>query len=107
VHKHLGPGLLESAYRDCLAYELNLRNISVEREVTLPVVYKGQQLDCGYRLDLVVEKQVVLELKTVEKILPVHEAQIITYLKLSGIKKGLIINFNSRLLVNGIKRFVN
>jgi GxxExxY protein len=106
VHKHLGPGLLESAYRDCLAYELTLHKISYEKEMILPVEYKGIQLDCGYRIDLMVDKRLILELKAVETILPVHKAQLLTYLKLSGVKTGLLINFNVPLLKNGIVRMV-
>jgi GxxExxY protein len=106
VHKQLGPGLLESAYRDCLSYELSTRKIPFEREVTLPVQYKGIYLDCGYRMDFVVDKLVVIELKTVEIILPIHKAQLLTYLKLSKIKTGLLINFNATLLKNGIVRMV-
>lgn len=106
VHKVLGPGLLESAYSECLAHELRQRNIPFVKEVPLPVHYKGINLDCGYRMDLVVDKRLVLEIKTVEIILPVHKAQLLTYLKLSGIKVGLLINFNTPLLKNGIVRMI-
>lgn len=106
VHRHLGPGLLESAYEQCLAYELGLRNILFQRQVPLPVQYKEVQLDCGYRMDLVVAKSVVVELKTVEKLLPIHDAQLLTYLKLSGLKTGLLLNFNAPTLKQGIKRLV-
>ncbi len=106
VHKHLGPGLLESAYRDCLSYELSTRNIAFEREVVLPVQYKEIHINCGYRMDFVIDKCVVLELKAVESILPIHKAQLLTYLKLSRIKTGLLINFNVPLLKNGIVRMV-
>ena len=106
VHRHLGPGLLESAYEECLCHELNLRGLSFERQVDLPVPYKGLLLVCGYKIDLIVEQQVVLELKAVEKLLPVHEAQLLTYLKLSGKRVGLLINFNTPLLTRGIKRIV-
>jgi len=106
VHKALGPGLLESAYEHCLCRELELRNIFYKRQVALPVVYKGVELDCGYRLDLLVENQVVVEIKTVEQVLPIHEAQLITYLKLSGLQVGLIINFNEPVLKQGIVRRV-
>ena len=107
VHKHLGPGLLESAYEECLCRELELRGINFERQVPLPLNYKGLKLDCGYRLDLLVEDKVIVELKTVEAIAPIHEAQILTYLKMRYVRLGLIINFNARLLVEGIRRLVN
>lgn len=106
VHRALGPGLLESAYEKCLCHELHLRGLAFERQVPLPVSYKGLQLDCGYKIDLVVEREVVLELKALEAILPVHEAQLLTYLKLSGKHVGLLINFNTSVLTRGIKRFV-
>jgi GxxExxY protein len=107
VHKHLGPGLLESAYEECLCRELDLRGIDFKRQVPLSLSYKGLKLDCGYRLDLLVEEKVIVELKTVEAIAPIHEAQILTYLKLRDIRLGLIINFNVPLLVEGIRRLVN
>lgn len=107
IHKHLGPGLLESAYEECLCYELSALGINFERQKTLPVKYKTVSLDCGYRLDLVVENKIILELKTVENLLPIHEAQLLTYLKLSGLTLGLLINFNVPVLKNGIKRIVN
>ena len=106
VHRALGPGLLESAYEECLCHELKLRGLSVQRQVPLPVIYKGVKLDCGYKLDIVVEGTVILELKTVENLAPVHEAQLLTYLRLSGIKIGLLINFFSPVLRNSIKRMV-
>jgi len=106
VHRHLGPGLLESAYEQCLCHELYLREVPFERQKALPLEYKRIKLDCGYRMDLIVDNKVVLELKCVEKILPVHEAQMLTYLKLSNIKVGLIINFYTNVLKNGIKRLV-
>lgn len=106
VHRELGPGLLESAYEECLCHELALRGLSFKRQVELPVVYKGIRLDCGYRIDLIVEDRVVVELKTVEKLLPVHEAQLLTYLRLSGKRVGLLINFYSPVLRNSIKRMV-
>ena len=106
VHKALGPGLLESAYEECLCYELNLRGISYKRQVDLPVTYKAVKLDCGYRLDLVVEDAVILELKSVEKLLPIHEAQLLTYLRLSGKRVGLLMNFNVATLKDGIVRRV-
>jgi GxxExxY protein len=101
VHRALGPGLLESAYEECLCRELNLRGLAFQRQVPLPVEYKGVKLDCGYRIDLVVEEAVVLELKCVEHTLPVHEAQLLTYLKLTGKRVGMIINFNVATLVRG------
>ena len=106
VHKHLGPGLLESAYEECLCHELKLQGQNIERQKALPLEYKGINLDCGYRMDIVIENKVIVELKCVERILPVHEAQLLTYLKLAKIKTGLIINFNSSLLKDGIKRMV-
>jgi GxxExxY protein len=106
VHRHLGPGLLESAYHSCLAREIALRNLSFEQEVLLPIDYKGVQLDCGYRLDFLIEHTVIVELKAVEKLQPVHEAQLLTYLKLTGCKVGLLINFNVPVLKQGIKRMV-
>ena len=101
VHRALGPGLLESAYEECLCHELHLRGLTFERQVSLPVEYKGVKLDCGYRLDLIVQDQIVLELKCVEHILPVHEAQLLTYLKLTGKHVGLILNFNVATLTRG------
>ncbi len=106
VHRNLGPGLLESAYEECLCHELTLREIPFERQKNLPLEYKGLKLDCGYRIDIVVDDKVVLELKCVDQILPVHEAQLLTYLKLTGMKVGLILNFKVELLKDGIKRFV-
>jgi len=106
VHRELGPGLLESSYQACLEHELGLRELSFHREIPLPVIYKGIHLDCAYRMDLIVEGKVLLELKIVEKLNPVHEAQLLTYLKLSGLKVGLLINFNSAVLRNSIKRMV-
>lgn len=107
VHKTLGPGLLESAYEECLCHELTLIGLNFRRQKPLPVIYKGIRLDCGYRLDLVVENQLVLELKAVEKVMPIHEAQLLTYLKLSKLSLGLLINFNVCYLRDGIKRMVN
>ena len=106
VHRVLGPGLLESAYEECLCCELRMHGLAFKRQVPLSVVYKKVTLDCGYRLDLVVEDRLILELKTVEKLLPVHEAQLLTYLRLSGIETGLLVNFSSALLKHGIKRMV-
>lgn len=107
VHKILGPGLLESTYEKCLCRELELKGLCIEIQKSLPVEYKGIKIDSGYRLDLVVENSVIVELKSVEKILPIHEAQLLTYLKLTGLKLGLIINFNVPVLKNGLKRIVN
>jgi GxxExxY protein len=107
VHKELGPGLLESAYEACLAYELTERKLKFERQKALPVQYRRVELDCGYRIDLLVENQVVVELKAVETLEPIHEAQLLSYLKLSKCKVGLLINFNVKVLKDGIHRFVN
>jgi len=107
VHKVLGPGLLESAYEECLCHEIDLRGLRYERQKALPVIYKGRKLDCGYRLDMVVEDSIILELKCCEKIEPIHEAQILTYLKLSGLHLGLILNFNVTIMRDGIRRIVN
>jgi GxxExxY protein len=101
VHREVGPGLLESAYEECLCHELHLRGLTFQREVPLPVAYKGIRLDCGYRLDIVVQEKVILELKCVEQILPVHEAQLLTYLKMTGKQVGLILNFNVAVLARG------
>ena len=107
VHVVLGPGLLESTYEECLCHELSLRGLEFQRQVPLPVVYKDVKLDCGYHMDVVVEDLVVLELKTVERLLPVHQAQLLTYLKLSGKKVGLLMNFNVAALKDGLRRVVN
>jgi GxxExxY protein len=107
VHKELGPGLLESTYEACLAHELLSRGIEVERQKSVPVIYRGIQIDCGYRLDLLVNRTVIVELKAVERIDNIHEAQILSYLRLSGFKLGLLINFNVRFLKDGIRRFIN
>jgi GxxExxY protein len=101
VHRALGPGLLESAYEECLCREFSVRGLAFQRQVPLPVEYKGVKLDCGYRLDLVVQETLILELKCVEHILPVHEAQLLTYLKLTGKRVGIIINFNVSALIRG------
>ena len=106
VHRALGPGLLESAYIQCLCYELALRKIPFQLELPLPVVYKGLKLDCGYRLDMVVAGAVVVELKAIERIAPVHEAQLLTYLRMGGWKAGLLINFNVPVLRDAIVRRV-
>ena len=107
VHKNLGPGLLESAYEDCLCHELNIQGLIFEQQKPLPVIYKGMRLDCGYRLDIVVEKTVIIELKSCKKIEPIHKAQLLTYLKLSELNLGLILNFNVPLMRDGIVRIVN
>ena len=106
VHRHLGPGLLESAYESCLAYELRQLGLRVERQKPLPIVYKEIEIEQGYRLDLLIEDKVVVELKAVEHFTDVHEAQVLSYLKFSGCQVGLLINFNVKLLKNGIRRFV-
>ncbi|HTC93025.1 MAG TPA: GxxExxY protein [Terriglobales bacterium] len=106
VHKQLGPGLLESAYEECLCHELHLRGISFNRQVPVPVEYKGFKLDCGYKLDIIVEDAVILELKCVEKVLPIHEAQLLTYLKITGKKVGFVLNFNVAVLSRGLVRKV-
>ena len=106
VHKKLGPGLLESAYQQCLSYELKQEGLIIEMEKPMPIVYKEIKIDHGYRMDLLVENKVVVELKTVEAFTPVHTAQVITYLKLGGYKIGLLINFHVTVLKNGIKRIV-
>jgi GxxExxY protein len=107
VHRSLGPGLLESAYQECLLYELRLLGLKVEKEKALPIIYKEVSLDHGYRIDLLVENQIVIELKTVESFTDVHFAQTLTYLKLGNYPLGLLINFHTKLLKNGIKRFIN
>lgn len=107
VHRTLGPGLLESAYEECLCHELSLNGIRFARQHALPVEYKGLSLDCGYRLDILIEDKVILELKSITRIEPIHEAQLLTYLKLSQKKLGLLLNFNVPLLKDGIKRIVN
>ena len=107
VHRELGPGLLESAYEACLAYELTQRVLKVEQQKPLPVVYRDVHLECGYRLDLVVEDIVIVELKSVEKLTPVHQAQVLSYLRLADRQVGLLINFNEKVLMNGVHRLVN
>jgi GxxExxY protein len=106
VHRQLGPGLLESAYEECLCYEMQVQGISYLRQVPLPIQYKGVRLECGYRMDVVVDGKLVIEIKSVDKLLPLHEAQLLTYLKLSGIRTGLLLNFNAMLLRDGIRRMV-
>ena len=107
VHRALGPGLLESAYEACLATELHTRSIPFQRQVELPVSYKSVRIDCGYRLDFVIEDRLILELKAVEKLLPIHQAQLLSYLKLSNKRVGLLINFHSAKLTDGVVRLVN
>jgi GxxExxY protein len=106
VHRALGPGLLESAYEECLCHELTLRGVLFERQVPLPVTYKGVRLDCGYRLDLLVADCVVVELKAVDSLQPIHEAQVLTYLRIGGWNAGLLLNFNVPVLKHGIKRLI-
>jgi GxxExxY protein len=107
VHKTVGPGLLESAYGACLAFELRQLGLKVEEQRPLPVVYKEINLDCGYRMDLVVENSVIVEIKAVEQLAPIHDAQLLSYLRISGKRVGLLINFHSRMLKDGLKRIVN
>ena len=106
VHRELGPGLLESTYEQCLANELKLNGIAFKLQYSLPVEYKGERLECGYRVDLFIEEKLIIELKCVEQIKGIHEAQLLTYMKLAGVKIGLLMNFNVAKLKNGIKRFV-
>ncbi len=106
VHKALGPGLLESAYEHCLAYEILRRGLRVQRQVALPIVYEGEKLDAGYRLDLIVDGCVIIEIKSIDALAPIHDAQVLTYLKLSGLRVGLLMNFNVALFKQGLKRFV-
>lgn len=101
VHRALGPGLLESAYEECLCHELNVREIPFRRQVSLPVLYKGVKLDCGYRIDLIVDDRVILELKCTEHILPVHEAQLLSYMKMANVRVGILVNFHVATLVRG------
>lgn len=107
VHKALGPGLLESVYEECLCHELALAGIPFERQKEIPVSYKGVCLDCGYRIDILVASRLILELKACERLEPIHQAQLLTYLKLTGLTHGLLINFNTPLLKDGIKRIAN
>ena len=104
VHRHLGPGLLESSYEHCLLYELAQKGIIAKSQVVLPINYKGVEIDAGYRLDILIPGQLVLELKAVDKLVPIHTAQVLTYLKLTGLKTGFLINFNERKLTDGLKR---
>ena len=107
VHRRLGPGLLESAYESCLCRELSLRGVGFQRQVDLPVYYRGLQLDCGYRLDVVVERSIIIEVKTLRHVLPIHRAQVLTYLKLTNYRLGLLINFNVEVLRRGLYRIIN
>ena len=107
VQRILGPGLLESAYEECLCHELGLSKIKFKRQEILPIIYKGTKLDCGYRLDIVIENKIIVELKSIKKIEPIHKAQLLSYLKLSGHKLGLLLNFNVSVMKDGIVRLVN
>ncbi|MBN1521129.1 MAG: GxxExxY protein [Candidatus Aureabacteria bacterium] len=107
VHNELGPGLLESTYEACLVYELGKKGLKVEQQKALPITYKDIKLDCGYRIDILVDEKVIIELKSVEKLEPIHKAQVLSYLKLSGYKLGLLINFNVKLIKNGICRLAS
>src|SRR5687767_3312765 len=107
VHRALGPGLLESAYEECLCYELSQPGIAFTRQTPLPVAYKNVKLDCGYRMDVVVDRSVILEVKTVERLIAIHDAQLLSYLKMSGLRVGLLMNFHVPVLKNGLKRIVN
>jgi GxxExxY protein len=107
VHRHIGPGLLESAYETCLVFEIKRLGMSVDVQMPLPVVYKEVRLDSGYRMDLVVEAEVIVEIKAIEKLLPIHDAQLLSYLRLSGKKVGLLLNFHVPVLKDGLKRIVN
>ncbi|TMK35195.1 MAG: GxxExxY protein [Alphaproteobacteria bacterium] len=106
VHRALGPGLLESAYEECLCLELKHAGLPCARQVPLPLIYRGTRLDCGYRLDVIVQNELVLEVKAVERLLPIHDAQILSYLRLGGYKTGLLLNFHTVVLKDGIRRFV-
>lgn len=107
VHKQLGPGLLESSYEHCLVYELRNMGLEVRQQVALPIIYKEIKLDAGYRIDLIVQNKVIVEIKSVEILAPIHTAQILTYLKLKDLKLGLLVNFNSVKVIDGIKRVIN
>jgi GxxExxY protein len=104
VHRHLGPGLLESAYEQCVAHELTLRGLRFERQRAVPLDYKGMPLECGYRLDFVVEEELIVEIKSVDRLLSVHQAQLLTYLRLTGLETGLLVNFRETVLRNGLRR---
>jgi GxxExxY protein len=107
VHKGIGPGLLESAYEECLCYELSQAGLNFKRQVPLPVIYKDVKLDCGYRLDIIVENEIIIEVKAVQAIIPIHEAQLLSYLRMLDNRLGLILNFHSAVLKNGIRRVAN
>ena len=107
VHRHLGPGLLESTYEECMAFELRQRDLTVERQLELPILYKGSQLEQSYRIDLLINNQVIIELKSVNKIEPIHDAQLLTYLKLANKRYGLLLNFNVTLMKHGIQHVAN
>ena len=107
VHRHLGPGLLESTYEECMAFELQERKLIVQRQHEIPVLYKGNKLGQNYRIDLLVNNQVIIELKSIKKMEPIHDAQLLTYLKLASIRYGLLLNFNVPVMKQGIKRFLN
>jgi len=107
VHRNLGPGLLESVYEECLEEELRCRSVDTKSQMSVPIVYKGRRLNKEFRIDLLIEKEVIVELKTVDKLAPIHEAQLLTYLKLANKKVGILINFNEVLLKNGYKRMLN
>ena len=106
VHRRLGPGLLESAYEECLCFELSQAGLAHSRQVALPIVYKDIRLDCGYRIDVVVADELIIEVKSIERLMPIHDAQILTYLRLIGLRVGLLMNFNSFALKDGLRRFV-
>jgi len=106
VHRHLGPGLLESAYEECLCFELAQHGVPFRRQVPLPVVYKSVRLDCGYRIDVIVDDRVIVELKSIERLMPIHDAQVLTYMRLSGVRTGLLLNFNTPVLKEGIRRLM-
>ena len=106
VHRHLGPGLLESAYEECLCHEMDQNGLVFQRQVPLPIIYKSVRLDCGYRMDIVVDGRAIIELKTVERLMPIHDAQVPTYMKLSRIPTGLLLNFNTAVLKDGIRRLM-
>lgn len=106
IHSAIGPGLLESAYQQCLAIELSKRGLRFEKEKDIPLLYNGQRVDVAYRADFIIENEVILELKSVERLFPLHDAQILTYMKIANLPKGLLINFNTKLIRDGIKRFV-
>jgi GxxExxY protein len=107
IHRQLGPGLLESVYDECLCYELKQAEIAFERQLSVPIIYKSARLDCAYRLDLLIEGHLIVEVKSVERLMPIHEAQLITYLRLTGARVGLLLNFNTDVLRHGIRRLVN